>query len=85
MITKTHRKMSNIIYLIKYHDSYGSQTSIKGIFDRKEDADKAIIKELEHKSSEHSYSLYMFKKNQVNDGKFIYTKSGKGKVENPWD
>lgn len=85
IMAKLNKKMSGKIYLVKYHDPNGNRIAIKGIFDDKEDAEKEIIKQLDNFSYEHSFSLHIFDKNKITDGKLIYSLLGKNKAENPWD
>jgi len=52
-----HNKMLDKVYIVEFNEPYDHLTKIKGVFDKKEDADSYIKNVLNSMSHMHSYSL----------------------------
>lgn len=75
--------MSDAVYLVIFHTSFGSQDYKNQIFPTLEKAEKAAEKELEWYDS--SRSARISKCPMGKDCQHLKTLYGKQKTENPWD
>lgn len=68
--------MSDSVYVIMFYDTISDSPYVTGVFDKKEDADNAIEKEVESYSCNYRWSLFITSKNKISNPVYLYTKRG---------